>query len=123
MTIYGCTTTLISGECELTEKKRTVANFLLLYLLRSHSYQIGTAFEVHVRSQSLCTSDEDPREGAAGSSSAVVAETTAASQKTTTAASLHSGAAAITNQRNLWTTKEAGACVLTALLLRLEPVN
>lgn len=116
MTIYGCTTTLISGECELTGEKRTVANFLLLYLLRSHSYQIGTAFEVHVRSQSLCTSDEDPREGAAGSSSAVVAETT-------TAASLHSGAAAITNQRNLWTTKEAGACVLTALLLRLEPVN
>lgn len=98
---------------------------------RSHSYQIGTAFEVHVRTQSLCTSDEDAAGGlssvgtttSSSSSSSTVTNATSLPPPTTTALANRSTTTAGTNLRNLWTTKEAGACVLTALLLRLELVN
>lgn len=92
---------------------------MICLTFRSQSYQIATAFEVHVRTQSLCTADEDA--SAAGpsshssSSSSTVTNETAAAAAALTQSSL--------SQQSLWTTKEAGACVITALLLRLQLVN
>lgn len=99
-----------------------------LSLSRSHSYQIGTAFEVHVRTQSLCTSEEDS--GCGPSSVGTSSSSSSSTVTNLTATSLPATSTTIPelitpgNQRNLlWATKEAGACVLTALLLRLELVN
>lgn len=59
-------------------------------------YSIDTAFEVRVRTQSLCVAELGDGEGSSMFSSETV---------------------------QTWTTKEAGACVLTALLLKLTPVD
>lgn len=59
------------------------------------SYHIETAFELRVRTQALCVADRSFNE-----------------EKPT-----GSNAPSI----SIWTTKEAGACVLSALLLKLIP--
>lgn len=58
------------------------------------SYHIDTAFEVRVRSQAICLSDRSSEDEPIPSNSSFLTE---------------------------WTTKEAGACVLSALLLKLIP--
>lgn len=60
------------------------------YTSDSSVYKIRTAFELRVRTQALCGVE----------------------------LSDEAGAASLSNQ--MWTTKEAGACVLSALLIRLE---
>lgn len=62
-------------------------------------YRICTAFEVKVRTQALCAID-----------------------LTEVSASGAAAEAAATTANKLFTTKEANACVLTALLLCLVPV-
>lgn len=59
------------------------------------SYHIETAFEVRVRSQAICVSDQS------GSDDEPLPSNT--------------------SSLTVWTTKEAGACVLSALLLKLIP--
>lgn len=59
------------------------------------SYRIETAFEVRVRTQSICVAD--------------------------TSVSVNDNEAVTSNGQPVWTTKEAGACVLSALLLKLTP--
>ncbi len=70
-------------------------NFTHRYMSGRTVYSIDTAFEVRVRTQSLCVADLSD-----GESSSMFSETI-----------------------QTWTTKEAGACVLTALLLKLTPVE
>lgn len=73
------------------------------YMANSICYRICATFEVRVRSQSLSTIDFS--EAAAGSSEI--------------------GSTAINGSGNgprYWTTKEADACVLTALMVLLSPV-
>lgn len=60
-------------------------------------YSIDTAFEIRVRTQSLCVAELSEGEG--------------------------SGSTMLSESVQKWTTKEAGACVLTALLLKLTPVE
>jgi len=71
----------------------------------SDVYTISTAFEVKVRSQSLCALEQE--------------ENDTDDVEVAGAASLQSSS----NSLQMWSTKETGACVLTALLLRLEPVE
>lgn len=61
------------------------------------SYRIETAFEVRVRTQAVCVAD--------------------------TSHNLNDNEPVTTNGQpiSVWTTKEAGACVLSALLLKLTP--
>lgn len=59
------------------------------------SYRIETAFEVRVRTQAICVAD--------------------------TSVSVNDNEAVASNGQSVWTTKEAGACVLSALLLKLTP--
>ena len=94
-------------------------------------YSIGTSFEVYVRRQSLC---------AAGGSNSnrlnqMLAATTNASSERRSSGSEElmegcsssnslASAGAPTSLRDMtWFTKEAGACVLTALILKLEKIN
>lgn len=71
------------------------STFAHRYMSGSTVYTIGTAFEVRVKTQSLCGLETETEDGAGGSSSLT----------------------------QVWTTKEAGACVLTALLLKLIPIE
>lgn len=57
------------------------------------SYRIETAFEVRVRTQAICVADT----------------------------SVNDNEPVASNGQPVWTTKEAGACVLSALLLKLTP--
>lgn len=59
------------------------------------SYRIETAFEVRVRSQAICVAD--------------------------TSVNVNDNEPVASNGQPVWTTKEAGACVLSALLLKLTP--
>lgn len=61
------------------------------------SYRIETAFEVRVRTQAICVAD--------------------------TSINLNDNEPVAANGQpiSVWTTKEAGACVLSALLLKLTP--
>lgn len=61
------------------------------------SYRIETQFEVRVRTQALCVADT--------------------SHNSTDNEPIASNGQSI----SVWTTKEAGACVLSALLLKLTP--
>lgn len=63
----------------------------------STSYRIETAFEVRVRTQAVCVAD--------------------------TSINLNDNEPITSNGQpiSVWTTKEAGACVLSALLLKLTP--
>lgn len=70
-------------------------------------YRICTAFEVRVRSQSLCAIDLTDLTESSDSSGATSSGAAASMAPNTT--------------NKLWTTKEANACVLTALLLCLVP--
>ncbi|CAD7080305.1 unnamed protein product [Hermetia illucens] len=70
------------------------------------AYTIGTAFEVYVRPQALSSL---PTKNGDGSDEATAGAT-----------GEEEGAAALVDKGLTWTTKEAGACVLTALLLKLE---
>lgn len=74
---------------------RPQSTFAHRYMSGSTVYTIGTAFEVRVKTQSLCGLETETEDGAGGSSSLT----------------------------QMWTTKEAGACVLTALLLKLIPIE
>lgn len=89
---------ILSSSPNASNKPQTT--FAHRYMSGSTVYTIGTAFEVRVRTQSLCApdvGDDDASDSA------------------------DSGAASSSIQ--MWTTKEAGACVLTAVLLKLEPVD
>lgn len=80
------------------------------------SYNIETAFEVRVRTQSLCVADDTMNTNDAHASTEDAADAVASSSHmyaTTTPSSTVS----------VWTTKEAGACVLSALLLKLTPLT
>lgn len=68
-----------------------------LHRAGSTSYNIETAFEVRVRMQSLCAAESTSDDTNASSSSFAV------------------------QQHSVWATKEAGACVLSAVLLKLTP--
>lgn len=59
------------------------------------SYRIETAFEVRVRTQAICVAD--------------------------TSVNVNDNEPVASNGQPVWTTKEAGACVLSALLLKLTP--
>lgn len=71
-------------------------NFTHRYMSGRTVYSIDTAFEVRVRTPSLCVAELS----CDGEGSSVFSEIV-----------------------QTWTTKEAGACVLTALLLKLTPVE
>ncbi|XP_058066807.1 neuralized-like protein 4 [Anopheles bellator] len=93
------------------------------YMANGQCYRICTAFEVRVRSQSLSAVDHlsgDQR---------LMAHDSCAGTGTPTGSSGAPTAASSTNNNNAnditfrsWTTKEADACVLTALLLCLAPM-
>ncbi|XP_037052050.1 neuralized-like protein 4 isoform X2 [Bradysia coprophila] len=72
-------------------------NFTHRYMSGRTVYSIDTAFEVRVRTQSLCVAELSEGDG--------------------------SGSSMFSESVQKWTTKEAGACVLTALLLKLTPVE
>lgn len=59
------------------------------------SFRIETAFEVRVRTQAICVAD--------------------------TSVNVNDNEPVASNGQPVWTTKEAGACVLSALLLKLTP--
>lgn len=85
----------------------------------SVSYNIETAFEVRVRTQSLCVADQTMN----------INETLAATDDVaTTSETTSTTATSRTNPTtnpfiSIWTTKEAGACVLSAVLLKLTPLT
>lgn len=83
--------------------ERSQKPYIHRYMSDSVYYRICTAFEVRVRSQSMCAIDlsETPSEEPQGASSSQASATGATTK--------------------LWTTKEANACILTALLLCLVP--
>lgn len=89
----------LGGHLNLTSIPNSLAkpptNFTHRYMSGRTVYSIDTAFEVRVRTQSLCVAELTDGEG-----SSMYSETI-----------------------QTWTTKEAGACVLTALLLKLTPVD
>ncbi|XP_067643777.1 neuralized-like protein 4 isoform X2 [Eurosta solidaginis] len=128
------------------------------YNANSHSYRIGTAFEVYVRRQSLCLTNSSKMNVTAAAAAASSNATTATAAATT----LHllerrssgdllqshetcsgitlderssnsgggasiSGAGSKPSAASLkdmtWFTKEAGACVITALILKLEKIT
>lgn len=84
------------------------------YMSNNVCYRICTAFEIRVRAQSMCAIDIIESDDAGTSSSTTF--TDAASTSIIGATATNS----ISNK--LWTTKEANACILTALLLCLVPV-
>uniref|UniRef100_A0A336MFI2 CSON000929 protein n=1 Tax=Culicoides sonorensis TaxID=179676 RepID=A0A336MFI2_CULSO len=84
--------------------ERSQKPYIHRYMSNSIYYRICTAFEVRVRSQSMCAIDltDTPDEAQGGACSSQVSAINGVSSK-------------------LWTTKEANACILTALLLCLVP--
>lgn len=88
----------------------------------SVSYNIETAFEVRVRTQSLCVADETMNAIDAQASTADTADTMNAASHTNTTTS-STTTTAVNPMVSVWTTKEAGACVLSALLLKLTPLT
>lgn len=76
-----------------------------------NNYTINTAFEVYVRKQALCSAPSRPPS---------TIEPSPVEQPSTSANTdqAEGGARQVT-----WFTKEAGACVLTALLLNLDAIN
>lgn len=89
-------THLILSACPNALLTKISSEVVHRYWSDSNIFKIRTVFEVRVRSQSLCGLDADsPGSATDGEQSAHSAQ--------------------------IWSTKEAGACVLTALLLRLEP--
>lgn len=94
---------ILSSSPNANNKPQTT--FAHRYMSGSTVYTIGTAFEVRVKTQSLCAPDvidDESIDADVGSSSLTFA-----------------GSSSV----QMWTTKEAGACVLTAVLLKLEPVD
>lgn len=83
--------------------ERSQKPYIHRYMADSVYYRICTAFEVRVRSQSMCAIDltETPSEESG-------------------ATAVQGGAAAASTTK-LWTTKEANACILTALFICLVP--
>lgn len=91
-------THLILSACPNALLTKISSEVVHRYWSDSNIFKIRTVFEVRVRSQSICGLDADTTTGGGGEGgepSALAAQ--------------------------IWSTKEAGACVLTALLLRLEP--
>lgn len=73
-------------------------------------YKIETAFEVRVKTQALCAADQR---------NSAVLECIPSTSKAIETEPL----APVSGRGDpIWTTKEAGACVLTAVLLKLTPV-
>ncbi|XP_013115152.2 neuralized-like protein 4 [Stomoxys calcitrans] len=113
------------------------------YHLNGQSYKINTAFEVYVRRQSICasskssanevvkfheerrssTSDVDMAAagGTTSSTSATAGANHAANELYAGPSTSLSSAPVIKDQT--WFTKEAGACVITALILKLDKVS
>lgn len=78
--------------------ERSQKPYIHRYMSDSVYYRICTAFEVRVRSQSMCAIDlSETADEPQGACSTAVSGT------------------------KLWTTKEANACIITALLLCLVP--
>lgn len=73
-------------------------------------YRIETAFEVRVQTQALCAADQR---------SSTVLESLPSTSMADDAEPLPSVIACPDDGMPIWTTKEAGACVLTAVLLKL----
>uniref|UniRef100_A0A182JKE4 NHR domain-containing protein n=1 Tax=Anopheles atroparvus TaxID=41427 RepID=A0A182JKE4_ANOAO len=105
--------------------------FALRYMVNGQFFHIRTAFEVRVRSQSLSAVDhlgEQQRmaQGDGFPASASSGSGTTGHGNTTASGAAGSGAGISTtahdNALRSWTTKEADACVLTALLLHLVPM-
>lgn len=76
-------------------------------------YRIETAFEVRVQTQALCAADQR---------NSAVLECLPSTSKAIEAEPLAAAIAGRDDGMPIWTTKEAGACVLTAVLLKLTPV-
>nr|XP_014096371.1 neuralized-like protein 4 [Bactrocera oleae] len=120
------------------------------YNVNSHSYRIGTAFEVYVRRQSLCltnSSKMNVNAAVAASSSAAAAALSLLERRSSAdllhphesssgltleqsssssggAGSISGGSASSASLKDMtWFTKEAGACVITALILKLEKIT
>lgn len=77
-----------------------------------------------MRSQSLCAIDQAESDVAADSSSTSISGTAGSGGSSSASNSTGGcgGSAVVCNTNRLWTTKEANACVLTALMLCLVPV-
>ncbi|XP_054732777.1 neuralized-like protein 4 [Anastrepha obliqua] len=120
------------------------------YKANSHSYRIGTAFEVYVRRQSLCLTNSSKMNvtaAVAASSSAAAASLSLLERRSSCdllhphesssgitleqsssssggAGSLSGGSTSSASLKDMtWFTKEAGACVITALILKLEKIR
>lgn len=107
------------------------------YHFNGQSYKINTAFEVYVRRQSICASSKSTANEAtkfqeerrsstsdvdlAASSSAGAAGNHHAHELYAGPSTSLSSAPVIKDQT--WFTKEAGACVITALILKLDKVS
>ncbi|XP_053680569.1 neuralized-like protein 4 [Anopheles nili] len=116
----------------------------LRYMVNGQFFHITTAFEVRVRSQSLSTVEVNhgdqqriiPADGSGstgaglasnpGTAAPVPSTQPATTALTSTVATGPSAGASCNNANDFtfrsWTTKEADACVLTALLIHLVPV-
>uniref|UniRef100_W8BLA2 Neuralized-like protein 4 n=1 Tax=Ceratitis capitata TaxID=7213 RepID=W8BLA2_CERCA len=120
------------------------------YYINSHAYSIGTAFEVYVRRQSLCltnSSKMNVNAAVAASSSAAAAALSLLERRSSSdllhphetssgltldqsssssggAASFSAGSTSSASLKDItWFTKEAGACVITALILKLDRIT
>ncbi|KFB46796.1 hypothetical protein ZHAS_00014801 [Anopheles sinensis] len=99
--------------------------FPLRYMVNGQFFHIRTAFEVRVRSQSLSAVDHlgEQRNAQVDGGGGVSSGNTTGHSITATSGSSSSGSIAPQdNTLRSWTTKEADACVLTALLLHLVPM-
>ncbi|XP_075160481.1 neuralized E3 ubiquitin protein ligase 4 [Haematobia irritans] len=110
------------------------------YHLNGQSYKINTAFEVYVRRQSICASSKPSANEVAKlheerrSSTSDVDLVTAGSSSSGINVGNHAGndlyagpstslSSATIVKDQTWFTKEAGACVITALILKLDKVS
>ncbi|GAB0091056.1 neuralized E3 ubiquitin protein ligase 4 [Sergentomyia squamirostris] len=84
--------------------------FINKHIFTMGNTRVATAFEVRVRTQSLCGLDE--KEGDGG-------EVEVEEEDGARGGSVESGQGSLLTSQ-MWTTKEAGACIFTALLLRID---
>lgn len=82
---------------EQQQQQHQIPSSTFVHRAGTTSYRIETAFEVRVRAQAVCVAD--------------------------TSINLNDNEPMAANGQpiSVWTTKEAGACVLSALLLKLTP--
>lgn len=94
-----------------TLNTRDIPQSMFRHRVGKADYKIETAFEVRVQTQALCAADQR---------SSAVLECIPSTSK-----AMETEVLVPVSGRGdpIWTTKEAGACVLTAVLLKLTPVT